>query len=60
MKLGIIMRQHGGPRPQTELVDNMPYDLDDVAEKLKEMESEGLVNREWKSDQGTYEITARW
>ncbi len=53
-----LLRQHGGPMMQTELVDMMPYDLDDAAEILKEMESNGLVRREWKSDNGTYEITA--
>jgi DNA-binding PadR family transcriptional regulator len=36
----------------------MPYDLDDIAEILKEMESKGLIHREWKSGKGTYEITA--
>jgi len=51
--------QHGGPTQQTELVDIMPYDLDDIAKTLKEMETKGLISREWKSEQGTYEITAR-
>ena len=53
-----MLRQHGGPILQTALVDAMSYDLDDVAETLKEMESKGLLHREWKSEQGTYEITA--
>jgi uncharacterized membrane protein len=53
-----MLRQHGGPMMQTELVDIMPYDLDDIAEILKEMESKGLIHREWKSGKGTYEITA--
>lgn len=52
-----MLRQHGGPMIQTELVDMMPYDLDDIAEILKEMESKGLLRREWKSEKGTYEIT---
>lgn len=54
-----MLRQHGGPMQQTDLVDIMSYDLGDIAEILKEMESKGLINREWKSEQGTYEITAR-
>lgn len=53
-----MLRQHGGPMRQTHLVDVMPYDLDDIAETLKEMESKGLVRREWKSEQGTFEIAA--
>jgi len=53
-----MLRQYGGSMPQTELVDIMPYDLDDVSEILKEMESKGLIRREWISEQGTYEITA--
>jgi uncharacterized membrane protein len=53
-----MLRQHGGPMLQTELVDIMPYDLDAAVEILKEMESRGLIHREWKSEQGTYEITA--
>jgi uncharacterized membrane protein len=53
-----MLRQHGGPMLQTELVDIMPYDLDDITEILKDMESKGLAHREWKSDNGTYEITA--
>jgi len=52
-----MLRQHGGPMIQTELVDMMPYDLDDIAEILKEMESKGLLRREWKSENGTYEIS---
>jgi len=52
-----MLRQHGGPMLQTELVDTMLYDLDDAVGVLKEMESKGLIRREWKSEQGTYEIT---
>ena len=54
-----MLRQEGGPMLQTELVDVMPYDLDDIAGILKEIESKGLISRIWKSEQGTYEITAR-
>ena len=53
-----MLRQHGGPMLQSELVDTVPYDLGDAAGILKEMESRGLIRREWKSEQGTYEITA--
>jgi uncharacterized membrane protein len=53
-----MLRQYGGPMPQAELVDMMSYDLDDITEIFKEMESKGLIRRQWKSEQGTYEITA--
>lgn len=53
-----MVRQYGGPMPQSELVGMMPYDLDDITEILKEMEFKGSIRREWKSEQGTYEITA--
>jgi len=53
-----LLRQHGGPMLQTELVDTMSYDLEDAAEIIKEMESRGLIRRQWKQEQETYEITA--
>ncbi|MBN2211322.1 MAG: hypothetical protein JW709_07995 [Sedimentisphaerales bacterium] len=53
-----MVRQHGGPLLQTELADVMPYDLEDIVKILKEMEFKGLILREWKSQQGTYEIMA--
>jgi len=53
-----MLCQNGGPMRQTELVDDMPYDLDYIAAILKEMESKGLIYREWRSDKGTYEITS--
>ena len=53
-----LIRQHGSPMLQTELVDMMLYDLEDIAEVLKEMESKDLILRTWKSEQETYEITA--
>ena len=53
-----MLRQHGGPMLQSELTDIMPHDTEDLAGILKEMETNGLIQREWKSQQGTYEITA--
>ena len=53
-----LLRQHGSPMLQTELVDIMPYDSEYLAGILKEMETKGLIHREWKSQQGTYEIMA--
>ena len=53
-----IVRQHGGPMLQSELADIIPYDIEYIAGILKEMESKGLICREWKSDKGTYEVTS--
>ncbi len=53
-----MLRQDGGPKLQTEIADLMPYELEDIASMLKNLESQGLIHREWKQDQGTYEITA--
>lgn len=57
--IAALLRQNGGPMLQTGLVDIMPYDLEEITGVLKEMESKGLICQEWKSEQGTYEITAR-
>lgn len=53
-----MLRQHGGPKLQTEIADVMPYELEDIASMLKNLESQSLIRREWKQDQSTYEITA--
>lgn len=53
-----MLRQNGGPILQTELADTLPYDIEEIAGMLKELESKGLILREWKSEQGTYEIIA--
>ena len=52
-----LLRQYGGPMMQTELVDTVSYDLEDAVEILKELEARGLIRRQWKHEQGTYEIT---
>lgn len=51
-----LIRQNGGPLLQSELSDILPYDVDQIAEILKELESKGLIRRQWKSEQQTYEI----
>jgi hypothetical protein len=52
-----MLRQHGGPMMQREIIDSLPGDLEDLASAMKAMESKGLIQREWQSDQGTYIIT---
>ena len=53
-----LIRQNGGPILQTELGDTLPYDVEDIAGVVKELESKSLLQREWKSEQQTYEIAA--
>ena len=53
-----MLRQYGGPIMQSEIVDALPGDLEDLAEVMKGMEAKGLIQREWRSNQGTYIVTA--
>ena len=54
-----MLRQHGGPMRQDEIVDLLSGDLDDLAAAMRSMETEALIRREWKSDQGTYIVSAQ-
>ena len=54
-----MVRQHGGPIRQTEIVDLLSDDLEDLAGIMKDMETKGLIHREWKPDQGTYVVSTR-
>jgi DNA-binding MarR family transcriptional regulator len=53
-----MLRQHGGPMLQSEIIDLLPGDLQDLAEVIKVMEGKGLVNRKWDADNSTYAVTA--
>lgn len=53
-----MLRQHGGPMMQSEIIDALPGDLADLASVMKTMEAKGLIHREWRSEQGTYIVTA--
>jgi len=52
-----MLRQHGGPMMQCEIIDLLPGDLEDLASVMNAMESKGLIQRKWRSDQGTYIVT---
>jgi len=52
-----MLRQHGGPMMQREIIDLLPGDLEDLASVMNAMESKGLIQRKWRSDQGTYIVT---
>ena len=51
-----MLRQHGGPMLQSEIADILPYDVEEIAQAMKDLESRGLIRREWKPEQRTYEI----
>lgn len=53
-----LVRQNGGPLLQTEFAETLPYDVEEIAGLLKDLESKNLIRREWISEQGTYQITA--
>jgi hypothetical protein len=53
-----MVRQHGEPMMQKEIIDSLPGDLEDLASVMNAMESKGLIQREWRSDQGTYIVMA--
>jgi len=54
-----MVRQHGGPMRQNEIVDALSGDLENLAGVMKDMETKGLIHREWESDQGTYILSTR-
>jgi uncharacterized membrane protein len=54
-----MLRQHGAAMRQNEIVDALPGDLEDVAEVVKNMETKGLIHRQWKSDEGTYIVSTQ-
>jgi hypothetical protein len=54
-----MLRQHGGPMLQIEIIDLLPGELEDLAEVMNAMETKGLVCREWRPDHRTYIVTAR-
>jgi hypothetical protein len=54
-----MVRQHGGPMRQDEIVDLLSGDLDNLADVMNGMETKGLIHREWNSDQGTYIVSVQ-
>ena len=51
-----MARQKREPITQIEIVDIIPGGLEYVVEILKNMETKGLIRREWDSEKGTYLI----
>lgn len=51
-----MARQKGEPLTQIEILDIIPGGLEYVVEILKNMETKGLIRREWDSEKRTYLI----
>lgn len=54
-----MVRQHGGPIAQSDLVDTLPGDMDELVEAINGLEEKGLVQRIWLKEQGTYTVFTR-
>lgn len=52
-----MVRQNGGPMLQSEIVDTLPGDLEDLAEIMKSLEYKGLLDRKWTSEKNSYVVT---
>jgi hypothetical protein len=52
-----MLRQHGGPMMQREIIDSLPGDPEDLAGVMKHMETSGWIQREWRSEQGTFMVS---
>lgn len=51
-----MLTQKGGGIKQNEIRENLGLPVDIVAEKLLQMEKEGLIKRIWENDDFTYTI----
>lgn len=54
-----MLTQYGKGLRQTDITKNLGLPVDVVAEKLLEMEDEGLIEREWDNDEDTFTIIKR-
>jgi len=53
-----MLRQQGGPMMQSEIIDALPGDLEDLSGVMKSMQDRGFIQRQWRSDQKTFIVTA--
>lgn len=53
-----MIRQHGGPIPQNEILESLPGETDELAGTIKSMEEKGLITRVWQEDLSTYAVSA--
>jgi hypothetical protein len=54
-----MLRQNGGPMLQSEIVDRLPGDVQDLAAVMRRMEDNELIARQWIPDKNTYVVTLR-
>ena len=53
-----MVRQYGGPVPQSLIVAEAPGDFDLIVERLHDLEAEGLIVRVWAPEANELMITA--
>ncbi|MBN2594224.1 MAG: hypothetical protein JXA81_12015 [Sedimentisphaerales bacterium] len=52
-----MLRQNGGPMIQSEIIDVLPGNLQDLAEIIKSMEDKRLIDRKWMPEKDSYIVT---
>lgn len=52
-----LLRQFGGPMLQTEIVESLPIDFEELVECIRQMEIKGLIHRVWETDKETYTVS---
>lgn len=51
-----LVRHHGGPMRQDWLIDELSGDNEALTTAIFELEKNGLIKRQWKSDLETYMV----
>jgi len=54
-----LLRQFGDPMLQTEIVESLPFDFDELVEIIRQMEIKGIIQRIWEPDKETYTVSER-
>ena len=54
-----MLIQHGGSIKQNEISSNLDLPLDLITSKLLELEKEGTLERTWRVDEFTYQISKK-
>ncbi len=52
-----MLRQHGRPMTQSEMLNSIPIDLEDLLEALENMEAKGLIHRSRQAPGNTYLVS---
>jgi hypothetical protein len=52
-----LLWQNGGPMSQTEIAESLGGDAQRIAETLKSMESQQLIERQWDAAKNTFSVS---